>query len=35
VDARGAVFCETKGEKVSEMRMYWHRFAGGRDTSKP
>lgn len=27
VDARGAIFCETVGEKVSEMRMYWHRQA--------
>jgi ketosteroid isomerase-like protein len=25
VDARGAIFCETDGEKVTEMRMYWHR----------
>jgi ketosteroid isomerase-like protein len=25
VDARGAIFCETAGEKISEMRMYWHR----------
>jgi ketosteroid isomerase-like protein len=25
VDARGAIFCETKGDKVSGMRMYWHR----------
>ena len=25
VDARGAIFCETKDAKVSEMRMYWHR----------
>jgi ketosteroid isomerase-like protein len=25
VDARGAIFCETKDGKVSEMRMYWHR----------
>ena len=25
VDARGAIFCETKGDKVSDMRMYWHR----------
>jgi ketosteroid isomerase-like protein len=25
VDARGAIFCETKEGKVSEMRMYWHR----------
>lgn len=25
VEARGAIFCETDGEKVTEMRMYWHR----------
>ena len=25
VDARGAIFCETDGALVSEMRMYWHR----------
>lgn len=25
VDARGAIFCETDGGKISEMRMYWHR----------
>ena len=25
IDARGAIFCETNGEKVVEMRMYWHR----------
>lgn len=25
VDARGAIFCETDGEKISEMRMYWIR----------
>jgi ketosteroid isomerase-like protein len=25
VDARGAIFCETDGEKITEMRMYWHR----------
>jgi len=35
VDARGAIFCETKDEKISEMRMYWHRFAGGREEPKP
>ncbi|HEX5387398.1 MAG TPA: nuclear transport factor 2 family protein [Gemmatimonadales bacterium] len=29
VDARGAMFCETNGEKVSEMRMYWHRSPAG------
>jgi ketosteroid isomerase-like protein len=28
VEARGAVFCETAGGKISEMRMYWHRSAG-------
>lgn len=26
VDARGAIFCETDGEKIIEMRMYWHRW---------
>jgi ketosteroid isomerase-like protein len=25
VDARGAIFCETKQGKITEMRMYWHR----------
>jgi ketosteroid isomerase-like protein len=25
VEARGAIFCETDGAKISEMRMYWHR----------
>ncbi|HJP56136.1 MAG TPA: nuclear transport factor 2 family protein [Gemmatimonadales bacterium] len=35
VDARGAIFCETAGELVSEMRMYWHRWNGGRDTGMP
>jgi len=35
VDARGAIFCETKDEKISEMRMYWHRYAGGREEPKP
>ena len=35
VDARGAIFCETEGETVTEMRMYWHRWNGGRETSKP
>jgi ketosteroid isomerase-like protein len=35
VEARGAIFCETAGEKITEMRMYWHRWNGGRDTSKP
>ena len=35
VDARGAIFCETKEGKISEMRMYWHRYAGGREEEKP
>ena len=35
VDARGAIFCETRGEHVSEMRMYWHRAVGGLETSMP
>lgn len=35
VEARGAIFCETAGEQISEMRMYWHRWNGGRDTGKP
>lgn len=34
VDARGAIFCETKDARISEMRMYWHRFAGGREEPK-
>ena len=25
VEARGAIFCETEGGVISEMRMYWHR----------
>jgi ketosteroid isomerase-like protein len=35
VDARGAIFCETDGGKITEMRMYWHRWNGGKDTGKP
>jgi ketosteroid isomerase-like protein len=35
VDARGAIFCESDGEKITEMRMYWHRWNGGHETSKP
>ncbi len=35
VDARGALFCETVGELITEMRMYWHRWNGGQETSKP
>ena len=33
VEARGAIFCETDGELVTEMRMYWHRWSGGRETN--
>jgi ketosteroid isomerase-like protein len=25
VEARGAIFCETEGDRISEMRMYWQR----------
>lgn len=25
VEARGAIFCETAGDRISEMRMYWQR----------
>ena len=35
VEARGAIFCETDTERITEMRMYWHRWNGGRETSKP
>ena len=35
VDARGAIFCETAAGQVTEMRMYWHRWNGGRETSLP
>ena len=35
VDARGAIFCETTDGRIAEMRMYWHRWSGGRETSKP
>jgi ketosteroid isomerase-like protein len=35
VDARGAIFCETDGAKITEMRMYWHRWNGGKETGKP
>jgi ketosteroid isomerase-like protein len=35
VEARGAIFCETEADRVTEMRMYWHRWNGGTETSKP
>ena len=31
VEARGAMFCETADGKITELRMYWHRWAGGRE----
>lgn len=35
VEARGAIFCETVGKAVSEMRIYWHRWVGGREVQGP
>lgn len=35
VEARGAIFCETEGNQITEMRMYWHRWNGGRETGIP
>jgi ketosteroid isomerase-like protein len=35
VEARGAIFCETDAERITEMRMYWHRWNSGQETSKP
>lgn len=35
VDARGALFAETDGTLITELRMYWHRFNGGRETAPP
>ena len=29
VDVRGAVFCETDGDKITEMRIYYHRVVRG------
>lgn len=26
VEARGAIFCETGDSRITEMRMYWHRW---------
>lgn len=34
VEARGAFFAETDGAKITELRMYWHRWNGGRETSR-
>jgi len=33
VDARGALFAETDGSKITELRMYWHRWNAGREMS--
>lgn len=33
VHARGAIFCETDGSRITEMRMYWHRESQSPDTS--
>lgn len=30
IEARGALFCETDGALITEMRMYWHRESRGR-----
>jgi hypothetical protein len=35
VEARGAMFAETDGSLITELRMYWHRWNGGRETSLP
>lgn len=35
VDARGAIFCESAGGLITEMRMYWHRWNRGRETDTP
>ena len=35
VDARAAMFCETKEGKLAEMRLYWHRQVAGKETTTP
>lgn len=35
VDARGALFAETKGTRITELRMYWHRREGQRESGRP
>ncbi len=35
VDARGALFAETDGTLITELRMYWHRWVGGQETALP
>lgn len=34
IDARGAIFCETDGSLITEMRMYWHRGSGSPGTDQ-
>ena len=31
VEARGAFFAETAGGRITELRMYWHRWTKGRE----
>ena len=31
VEAKGGMFCETRDGLISEMRLYWHRRASGRE----
>ena len=31
VEVRGAMFCESEAGKITELRMYFHRWAGGRE----
>jgi len=31
VEVRGAMFGETADGRITELRMYWHRWAGGRE----
>ena len=31
VEARGGMFCETREERIAEMRLYWHRRVAGRE----
>ena len=34
VEVRGSLFCETRDQKISEMRMYWHRWSRGREITE-
>jgi hypothetical protein len=33
MDVRGALFCETEGGEITEMRMYWQRRAAESERS--